>query len=196
MPRFSADRPLASLEEYLRLEQTSATRHEFHDGEVLAMSGGTLDHSTIATNLTAGLRALLRNRPCRVNDSNLRVATESTGRFVYPDATVFCGEPRFHAGDPHRTTLVNPRVVFEVLSPSTEAYDRGEKFRQYRAIGGFEEYVLISSTEPLVESHLRGTPEAWDHKAWTGLDTTARVRCLELDLPLRELYENVGFSPG
>src|SRR5690606_26871246 len=100
-------------------------RHEYHAGEVLAMSGGTYDHAAVSTNLVVALGTRLQGQPCRVLDSNMRVAVKEADRFVYPDASILCAPPQFHLDDPNRTTIINPRIVFEVLSDSTESYDRG-----------------------------------------------------------------------
>jgi Uma2 family endonuclease len=183
-----------SIAEYLRREEASEIRHEFHDGEVLAMSGGTFDHAAVATNLVVALGMRLRGQPCRVLDSNMRVAVQRSRRFVYPEASILCQPPQFHPDDPKRTTIVNPRVIFEVLSDSTESYDRGEKFEKYRQIGSLDEYVLLAQDRPTVEGFLRQPDGAWGLLAWNGLDAVARLRCLGLDLPLSELYAGVELS--
>jgi Uma2 family endonuclease len=180
-----------TLAEYLRRGETSEIKHEFHDGEVLAMSGGTYNHARVATNLVIALGPRLRGSPCEVLDSNMRVATQATRRFVYPEATIVCGGPVFHPEDPKRTTIINPRVIFEVLSESTEAYDRGEKFAHYQRMESLEEYLLISQDRALVEGFLRQADGSWNLLSWRGLDAVARVRCLEIQLPLSELYSGL-----
>ena len=180
-----------SIADYLVAEETAQTPHEFHDGDVLPMSGGTYNHAAVATNLTAALSARLRGQPCRVRDSNLRVATVKTNRFVYPDASIHCDAPQFHPQDPKQTTLINPRAVFEVLSESTEGYDRGDKFNHYRRIPTLDEYVLLAQDRPLVESFLRQPDGTWSLTTWEGLDAVARIRCLPLDLALTELYDGL-----
>ena len=113
------------------------------------------------------------------------------GRYVYPDALVFCGPPQFDPDDVKRHTILNPRVIIEVLSPSTEAYDRGDKFAQYREIDGFEEYILIAQDRPHVESILRQPDGAWSFQTFTGLASAARVRCLGLEIAMSEIYAGV-----
>ena len=184
-----------TVAEYLRREETSETKHEFHDGKILAMSGGTFDHAAVATNLVATLHAALRGGPCRVLNSNMRVAVERSRRFVYPEASVLCQPPEFHPEDPKRTTIINPRVIFEVLSDSTESYDRGEKFEKYRQIDSLEEYVLLAQDRPAVETFLRQPDNSWNLLAWQGIDAIARLRCLNLELPLAELYAGVELRP-
>ncbi len=183
-----------TVAEYLAFEETATDRHEFHDGEVLAMSGGTARHSLIAANVNGEVRQRLKGSPCRVLESNMRVTTRSNSRFVYPDGLVVCGTFEFHPQDRGETTLTNPRVVFEVLSPSTEAYDRGEKFNHYRRIESFEEYILVSQRRPLIESFHRQADGAWSIQSWEGLDAVARIRCVEIDLPLAEVYAGVTFE--
>ena len=183
--------PRVSIAEYLRREEASDVRHEYHNGEMLEMSGGTLEHAAVAINLTTALNVRLREGPCRPLDSNMRVAVESSKRFVYPDASVVCDTPRFHPDDPNRTTLINPRVIFEVLSESTEIYDRNEKFDRYCTIPTFEEYVLLAQDRPAVDGFLRQPDGLWSLQRWRGLDEIIRVRCLGLDLPMTELYRSV-----
>src|SRR5215203_5528676 len=131
-----------TIAEYLRAEETAVEKHEFHDGEILAMSGGSPAHSLIATNAGREIGNRLKGKPCRVYNSDLRVAVAASARFVYPDLTIVCGGLEFHPDDAKRHTVTNPRVLIEVLSPTTEAYDRGDKFAQYREIPSFQEYVL------------------------------------------------------
>ncbi len=193
LPAQKLDRRL-TVEEYLRFEETSQVRHEYHDGEVLAMSGGTFEHAAVTTNLVATLHAALRNGPCRVLDSNMRVAVSKSRQFVYPDASILCQPPQFHFSDPKRTTIINPRVILEVLSESTESYDRGEKFEKYRLIESLEEYVLLAQDRPAVDGYLRQPDGSWNLIAWQEMDSEAQVRCMKLSLPLSELYAGVAFA--
>lgn len=192
-PAQTLDRRM-TLAEYLAFEETSLERHEFHDGEVLAMSGGTYRHARIGTNTAVSLANRLKGGDCEALGSDLRVAVRETRRFVYPNVSVVCGGPQFHPEDQKQTTIINPRVIFEVLSESTEGYDRGEKFNHYRRIQSLEEFVLIAQDRPLVEGFLRQADGLWSMATWEGLDAVARVRCLEIDLPLAEVYEHVRFE--
>lgn len=179
-----------TIAEYLRREETSEVRHEYHDGEVLEMSGGTVEHGRLTRNLVVALVARFKP-PCEVFDSNMRVAVSRARRFVYPDASILCAPPQFHLDDPKRTTLINPRVIFEVLSDSTERYDRGEKFEKYRQIESLEEYILLSQNKPAVEGFLRQSDGSWNLLAWQGVEAIAKLRCVEVGLPLAELYAGV-----
>lgn len=141
-----------TVEEYLALEESSGERHEFLNGIVWAMSGGTYAHDQLSTAMAAELRAALSGKACAAGGPNLRVKSLESGLYSYADALVVC-EPRFE--DARRTTLLNPRVIVEVLSEGTEAYDRGEKFAHYRAIESIGDYVLVSTSATVVEVYAR-----------------------------------------
>jgi Uma2 family endonuclease len=145
--------------EYLAFERASTVRHELVDGEIVALAGASFEHNKIVGNLVRELGNALRERPCDVTPSDLRVKVPATGRYVYPDVTVLCGDPAFEDGE--RDTLLNPTVIFEVLSPTTEGEDRGKKFRNYRSIATFCEYVLVSQDAALVERYTRGEDGVW-----------------------------------
>jgi Uma2 family endonuclease len=147
-----------SERDYLEIERASPIRHEYAEGEIFAMSGGTLEHSAVAANIIRELGNALLGR-CRVLTSDMRVKIAARSRYVYPDASVVCGTPAFE--DERRDTLLNPRVIVEVLSDSTEAYDRGDKFAQYRAVPSVLEYVLASQKEPRIEVFARQPDGSW-----------------------------------
>src|ERR1044071_3578846 len=128
-------------EEYLRLERAAEFKSEYFDGELFAMAGGTRAHSLISANLTGELRAVLKNTKWVTYNADLRIKTEATGLYTYPDVSIVCGEQRFL--DNEQDTLLNPTVVVEVLSDSTEAYDRGKKFEHYRQVPSLREYLLV-----------------------------------------------------
>jgi Uma2 family endonuclease len=180
-----------TIAEYLKLERDAQEKHEFHEGEILAKPAESLEHSLISANITGEAGNALKRKTCRVANSNLRVRIPRMGRYVYPDALVFCGPPQFDPDDTQRHTIVNPRVIIEVLSTSTEAYDRGDKFALYREIDSFEEYILISQDRPNVESWLRQSDRAWSILNVTGLESTAGIRCLGIQIPLAEIYAGV-----
>ncbi|HEV7670267.1 MAG TPA: Uma2 family endonuclease [Thermoanaerobaculia bacterium] len=150
-------KPRVSVPDYLAFEREAEQRHELINGEIVDMSGGTFADSVISLNLGAELRAALRKRPCTVCSPDLRV--KASNRYTYADVTVVCGSPVFD--DRHRDTLLNPIALFEVLSDSTEAYDRGEKFAAYRSIASLEEYVLVSQKTVAVEHFHRQADGAW-----------------------------------
>src|SRR5690606_10192069 len=129
-------------QEYLRYEYDAQFRHEWRDGQVVAMAGGSPDHSLVIANFLGELHARLKGKPCRVYDSNLRVRDRRTTLYTYPDLTIICGEREFDPKDERRQTVLNPTVVVEVLSPSSEGDDMGEKFSHYRAIESVKESVV------------------------------------------------------
>lgn len=185
-----------SRESYLRQEDQATTKHEFHAGEVLAMSGGTYEHSRIIMNAGATVFAKLKGSKCFPLESNMRVRIDAEDMYVYPDLQVVCGTPIFDPNDLKRTTIKNPRVVFEVISDSTEAYDRGSKFTAYRSLDSLQEYVLISQREPLVEVFRRQPEGLWLFAAYRGLETTASLASINVDLELAEIYTGIAFGDG
>jgi Uma2 family endonuclease len=189
-----AEKRRYTIAEYLALEERSDIRHEFHAGEMLAMSGGTFAHSRINMNFSGLLHARLKGHPCYPLDINMRVRIGRRLDYVYADTSIVCGAPQFDPDDPKKTTILNPRVVIEVLSESTESYDRGVKFELYREVPSLEEYVLVSQREPLIESFLRQPDGTWSFKPWKGLEGTVTLRSLEITVPLSEVYVGVEFE--
>lgn len=178
--------------EYLALDLASEVKHEFVNGEAWAMAGGTLAHSLIANNVGGELRSRLRGKPCRAYQSDLRVHVAETGLYAYPDVTVVCGSPKRHPNDDR--SVLNPRVIFEVLSESTAHHDRGAKFRHYRRIPELAEYVLVTSEERLVERYRRLDSGEWVLTEHT--DGEVELTTLGISLPLDEIYEGVDFGAG
>ncbi|NUQ75413.1 MAG: Uma2 family endonuclease [Polyangiaceae bacterium] len=148
-----------TAQEYLVWERQQPTRHEFFQGEVFAMGGATREHNLLVVNITAELRNALRKKPCETYPSDMRVKVPATGLYTYPDASVVCGKPEFEDGG--MDTLLNPLVLVEVLSDSSERYDRGKKFEQYRSIPSLTDYVLVSQDHVLVEHFRRGEGGTW-----------------------------------
>lgn len=144
-----ATRPRYGFGEYVRVEQGSTVKHEFLDGEIFAMAGGTPQHAAIAANVIAALHRQLASGACRVYSSDLRVRVPATGLTTYPDVSVVCGDRETDPQDPN--TVINPTLLVEVLSPSTAAYDRGEKLAHYRQIPSLREVVLVDHAEPRLE---------------------------------------------
>src|SRR5262249_3429521 len=151
--------------EYLALERKAEIKSEYLDGEMFAMSGVTLEHSSIVVNLITELNNQFIDRPCQVHGPDLRVKVSSTGLYTYPDLVAFCEKPLFE--DEHFDTLLNPQVIIEVLSNSTEAYDRGKKFAHYRTVRSLQEYVLVSQTECRIERFARRDDGVWDYTECT-----------------------------
>lgn len=179
--------PLTS-EEYLALERESQIRSEYISGQMRERSGVSLRHSTIVTNIVGGLWSQTRGKGCHVHANDLRVKVSLTGTYTYPDVVAFCGEARLE--DEHHDTLLNPAVIIEVLSPSTEAYDRGEKFAQYRRIDSLREYALITQDKVAVEYYwLRGAN--WVMRDIEGPDATLRLESIDCQLSVAAIYEGV-----
>ena len=180
------DRLMMSVEDYLTLDRSSVeARYEFIDGYVYLLAGGTADHSTISINMTSLLHSLLRSSPCRVYNSDLKVRL-SQRRFVYPDASVSCDQR-----DRGSIDIVQfPRLIVEVLSSSTEAYDRGRKFAYYRACPTVQEYVLIDTQQQAVEVYRRQSDTLWTLHPF-GPGDLVDLASLSLSFSIAALYENV-----
>jgi len=180
--------------EYLDLERSLESRNEFFDGEVFAMSGGTPLHSQIASNLIQVIGRRLSGGRCVVYTSDLRLKVEATGLFTYPDLSVVCGPLQFAAGTDD--TVLNPTVIVEVLSDSTEAYDRGKKFENYRRMPSLREYLLVSQKEPRIEQFVRQENEQWLLREAAGLEATLALPSLEIKISLAEVFAGVEFVPA
>jgi Uma2 family endonuclease len=180
--------------EYLRLERQAETRSEYFDGEIFAMAGGTRAHSLIATNLARELSSQLKTSDGAAYNADLRVKVEATGLVTYPDVSIVCGAQRFL--DEQEDTLLNPTVVIEVLSDSTEAYDRGKKFEHIRQISSCREYLLVSQKEPRIEQFIRQSNGEWTLKEAGGLSAEMRLPSLDIVLRLQEVFAKVQFTPA
>jgi Uma2 family endonuclease len=175
---------------YLAFERGSEVRHEFVGGEAVAMTGGSWDHSLVIGNLLAELKVRLRGGTCAVHASDLRVLTPA-GSYMYPDLVVVCGEPRFEDG--HRDTVLNPRLLVEVLSPSTESYDRGRKFESYRGLDSLLEYLLVFQNRPRVERFQRQENGFWLNSEVAGRNGVMPL-ALGCELALAAVYEGVALQ--
>lgn len=179
-------------EEYLLLERKAETRSEYFDGEMIPMSGVSLNHVTIVSNFVFELGSQFLDRPCRVLCTDLRVRTIRTGSYVYPDVIVVLGEPELE--DDHHDTLLNPLVIFEVLSPSTESYDRGPKFAHYRTIESLREYFLVSQTEVRIERYLRQDDGNWLYSEVADPEASLELASVACRVPLSRIYRKVDFE--
>ena len=178
--------------EYLALERTADYRSEYFQGEIFAMAGGSPRHSLIQTNLTGELRAALKGALCTAYNNDLRIRVNPSGLYTYPDASIVCGP--LELADGQQDVVLNPTVLFEVLSDSTEAYDRGQKFGHYRQIESLREYVLVSQSEVLVERFQRNPDNTWTLTESRGIDAQFALNSVGITIPLREIYDNVDFS--
>jgi Uma2 family endonuclease len=186
-----AAQPQARLtpEQYLEIERAAEFRHEYYDGRMYAMSGASYAHVLIAANLTRRIGNALEKRPCVVGTSDFRVRVSPDGLYTYPDVVVLCGEPKF--ADNQADTLLNPVLLIEVLSPSTEAYDRGFKFAQYRKLETLREYALVSQSEPRVEVFGRREDGHWLLSEFVGMEDVCRLESLDCRIPLADIYDKV-----
>lgn len=177
--------------DYLALDRAAATRSEYYFGEVVAMAGASAAHNAIVANLVGEVRSALKGHPCRVVPSDMRTRT-TTGAYCYPDVSIICGQPQY---DDHRQDiLLNPLVIFEVLSPSTESYDRGSKFMQYRSIPSLQAYILVAQDQAVVECFSRD-PRGWLLTEARGVDQSIHIPGVDIELPLAEIYDKVEFPP-
>lgn len=178
-----------TTEEYLAIERRDEYKSEYIDGEMVAMTGASRRHNLITASITGQLYPQLRGRPCEAYASDMRVRVPSTRAYLYPDVAVVCGEPRLE--DDYLDTLLNPTVLVEVLSDSTERYDRGRKFGLYRTIDSLAEYVLVAQDECRVEQYVRQPDGRWlltDHRSPEASVELTSIRCT---LKLSEVYEKV-----
>jgi Uma2 family endonuclease len=176
---------LLSAAEYLAQERAASTKHEFSHGQMVAMAGASLEHNVIVGNVVAELRAALRDRPCVALPSDMKIVVRASGHYYYPDATVVCGAPEF--ADELRDAILNPTVVVEVLSDSTERKDRGDKFHDYRSIPSCTDYLMCSSTEALVEHYTRDSDGFWRLREY-GPGDVVPLRGVEVSLSVVEVY--------
>jgi len=188
----SAPKILLTPQEYLAKERLADIRSEFYRGEMFAMSGATWEHTLIKDNLAREAGNRLKVGPCRVVTSDLRVKVSATGLYTYPDIVIVCEEPQFE--DAKFDTLLNPRVVVEVLSDSTEKYDRGTKFGQYRQIPYVQEYVLVAQNHPLVEMYVRQNDATWVLTVFSDLAQTFAFGSVQVEVPMADIYTGVAFS--
>jgi Uma2 family endonuclease len=182
-----------TAEQYLTLERKAEYKSEYINGQIFAMAGASKEHIAIATNLIGELHAQLKGRPCQVYNSDMRVRVKPTGMHTYPDVTAICGEPHFD--DRQLDTLTNPTVIIEVLSPSTEAYDRGVKFAHYRKLDSLTDYVLISQDRMLVEHFVRAGDKGdqWLLTEFSDPDSALRLISIDCTVALLDIYDKVEF---
>ena len=180
-------------EEYLALERHAEFRSEYLNGRIIAMTGGSPEHADIVLNIGSDLRARLRPRGCRVFVNDVKAKITSKAGYVYPDVMAVCGKALFLNTKPR--TLLNPDLIIEVLSDTTDNYDRGEKFEAYRALESLMEYVLVDSRRVSVERFVR-QGDFWVFSAEKDLDATLQLSSIECSLSLREIYADVEFQPS
>jgi Uma2 family endonuclease len=190
-----------TVEDYLAIERATDERHEYLDGQIYAMAGESPAHGDICTNLTREISIQLKSTPCRVWSKDCKVRSgpaplvrrSTKGLYSYPDLVIVCGEPEFH--DKHQDVLINPKVIIEVLSASTEAFDSNEKLRRYQFWNPtLTDYLLVSQTEPVVYHYLRQTDSGWSYHVYQGLAESVHVQAIGCTLRMAEVYDRIVFS--
>jgi Uma2 family endonuclease len=180
-----------SVEEYLTLELSSPEKHEYCDGEIFAIVGASFPHGLIVGNLVRHIGQQLKGKPCTVLPSDLRVKASATGLYTYPDVVIICGTPKL---EPPGDTLLNPIVLIEVLSPSTEDYDRGTKFEHFRTIESLKDYLLVAQDAIRVEHFARQPDDHWLASPAQRLTDELTIASIDCTLALAEIYDKVPLS--
>jgi Uma2 family endonuclease len=187
-------KPRLTAEEYLAFEREAETKSEFFDGEIFAMAGASRRHNLIVTNVARELSAQLRPRPCDIYANDMRVKVSETGLYTYPDLVVACDDIRFE--DEREDTLLNPVVIIEVLSKSTQGYDRFQKFAHYRRVLSLREYLLIAQDQPRIEQYVRQSENQWLLSEWGGLGDAVNLTSIRCELMMGDVYEKVDKISG
>jgi Uma2 family endonuclease len=177
--------------EYLAFERQSEERHEYHSGELRLMAGGSRKHNIISLNIAAFLREALRGKPCKPFMNDMRVWIESAERYFYPDVAVICGKEPFIEDD----VATDATLIVEVLSDSTEAFDRGKKFEIYRRLPSLQDYILASQNDTLVEHFHKTSESEWRYTALSKPEESLLIEAINVQLPLQEIYVDVEFNP-
>jgi Uma2 family endonuclease len=188
----SQPQPRFTPAEYLTLERKALYKSEYLNGEIFTMSGASREHNLISLNIGAELRAELRQRPCEVYVGDMRVKVSPTGLYTYPDVVVACEEPQFE--DAEVDTLLNPTVIVEVLSPSTEDYDQGKKFEHYRTLASLQEYLLVAQATPHIVHYVRQLDSTWVLSETRNVNATIHLPSIACTLSLVEVYAKVSFD--
>lgn len=186
--------PKYTPQEYLALERTAQGKHEYLGGEIFAMGGASERHNLIVSNVIASLNVQLRAKPCKVYPSDMRVKVSPTGLYTYPDVVALCSQARFD--DEQQDTLLNPDILIEVLSKSTEAYDRGEKSAHYRKIDSVKEYVLVSQDQRRLEHYVRQPNNHWLLSEVSQTNESLYLAAIGCTLSISDVYDKVDFAAG
>ena len=183
-----------SQEEYLEFERNSDFRHEYFRGEIYAMVGARVNHNRISSNIIAQVKNKFKasHSSCDVFASDMRVKIQENGKYTYPDIVAVCGDIELE--DQKFDTLLNPVVIMEILSESTEAYDRGVKFQHFRLIPSLKEYILVSQYSYLVEKYVRGDGGKWIYSSYEDIDQTIKIDSIDCELQLSDIYYRVEFE--
>jgi Uma2 family endonuclease len=179
-------------EEYFHFEESAEEKYEYENGEIFAMSGGTYNHNRITGNIWRRLLELLDFKDCTAAGSDLKVEVKEYESFVFPDVMVICGKIEY--ADGRRDIVQNPVLIVEVLSDSTESYDRGRKFKKYQSLPSFREYVLVSQTEPIIETYFRQDDQHWLYTLTEGLEAAIQLRTIDGQIRLSDVYQRVEWA--
>jgi len=184
-----------TAEEFLAGERVAETKHKYLNGEVYAMAGASREHNVISGNVIRHLGNLLVGKPCEVYPSDMRLQVAETGLFTYPDIMVVCDKPVFV--DDEVDTLLNPKLIVEVLSPTTEANDRGWKWAHYRQLRSLAEYILIPQDDYRVEQYSRQADDSWLYREYRGLNDSLRIPLFGCEIPLSDIFHRIALgTPG
>lgn len=178
-------------EEYLERERKAEFKSEYFNGEMFALAGAKVNHILINGNINRELGNKLKDKPCKVFSNDLRVKISRTGLYTYPDLVIACGETKLE--DEEMDTLLNPTLIIEILSESTESYDRGKKFEHYRTLESLQEYVLVSQEKPKVEQFLKQPDGKWLYSEVNGINSVVQLFSIECEIDLKEIYHKVEF---
>jgi Uma2 family endonuclease len=196
-------KPLATVDEYLALERKAEERHYYLDGEIYGMAGESDNHGIISVNLVVSVGAQLKGTPCQARTKDLEVRSgripetgkSTRGFYFYSDIVVICGEPDYH--DTFKDVILNPTAIFEVLSSSTEAFDRGEKFNRLQTWNPtLKDYILVSQHQPRIEVHSRQPDGGWLYRRYLGVDAELTISSIGCRLKLADVYDRVKFPPA
>jgi Uma2 family endonuclease len=186
-------KPYLTEQEYMVFERDSMTKHEYYDGQIYAMAGASRIHNLIVGNTLAALHGQLRRTPCQIFPNDMRVKVQKTGLHTYPDLVILCGAPHFT--DDALDTLLNPLVLIEILSPSTERYDRGLKFQHYRTIATLQAYILIAQDQQQIEQYTKQANGQWVLQEATSSEASITIAAIQSTLVLADVYEKVDIFP-
>jgi Uma2 family endonuclease len=189
----SNPKKLFTPEEYLAIERDADYKSEYFDGEIFAMAGASEEHNLIAGNIFASLHSQVRQQGCRAYISDMRIDMSKNGLYAYPDVVVVCGESIF--SDEYKDNLINPKVIIEVLSKSTEAKDRGFKFMRYRKLESFAEYLLVSQDRPNIEHYVRQSDNRWVMTEISGIEENVTVSSIKCAIKMSDVYAMISFNP-
>lgn len=181
-------------EEYLALEETAEYKSEYHDGEIVPMTGGSTNHNRIARNMLIALSLQLRGQDYEVFIGDVRLWIPKFKRFTYPDVMVIAGQAEYYNN--RKDTITNAQVVIEVLSKSTKGYDRGDKFQFYRTIPSFKEYILLDQSQIFIEQYTKQENKRWSYSVYDQEDAALTFSSFQVEVPLEDIYDKVDFANG